>query len=86
MDGDNKMNVDTQHLIIYILGADSILMILGLFSLLIFTNYDVNIILALLSTVASPIGILGGFLTGKSITEVKQEEILPNECLNDEME
>lgn len=54
------MNVSTQQLIITILGIIAIITILK--------DYDLNIL-------ATIIGILGGFLTGKTLTE-KQEEII----------
>ncbi len=57
------MRTDTQQLIIIILGVIAIISILK--------NYDMII----LSTI---IGILGGFLTGKTLTEKQQEIIEQN--------
>lgn len=57
------MRTDTQQLIILILGIIAIISILK--------NYDMII----LSTI---IGILGGFLTGKTLTEKQQEIIEQN--------
>lgn len=62
-----KMRTDTQQLIIIILGILAIISILK--------NYDMIV----LSTI---IGILGGFLTGKTLTE-KQQEIITQQTLEE---
>ena len=59
------MKTDTQQLIIILLGVTMIICILK--------NYDQNVI-------ATIIGILGGFLTGKTLTE-KQQEIIEEQTL-----
>ena len=56
-----------QQLIIIILGVTAIICILK--------NYDINII-------ATIIGILGGFLTGKTLTE-KQQEIIQQQTVEE---
>lgn len=61
------MRTDTQQLIIIILGVTAIICILK--------NYDINII-------ATIIGILGGFLTGKTLTE-KQQEIIQQQTVEE---
>jgi positive regulator of sigma E activity len=61
------MRTDTQQLIIIILGVIAIISILK--------NYDMII----LSTI---IGILGGFLTGKTLTE-KQQEIIQQQTVEE---
>lgn len=58
------MRTDTQQLIIIILGIIAVVCLLK--------DYDMII----LSTI---IGILGGFLTGKTLTE-KQQEIIENKA------
>jgi len=62
------MNANTQQLIIILLGAIAIICILK--------DYNMMII----STI---IGILGGFLTGKTLTE-KQSEIIEQQTLEEE--
>ena len=59
------MKTDTQQLIILILGITALICILK--------DYDINII-------ATIIGILGGFLTGKTLTE-KQQEIIEQQTI-----
>ena len=61
------MKTETQQLIIIILGIIAIITILK--------NYD----LIILSTI---IGILGGYLTGKTLTE-KQSEIIREQTIGD---
>lgn len=61
------MKTETQQLIIIILGVIAIITILK--------NYD----LIILSTI---IGILGGYLTGKTLTE-KQTEIIEQQTIGD---
>ncbi len=61
------MKTDTQQLIIILLGITAIICILK--------EYDINII-------ATIIGILGGFLTGKTLTE-KQQEIIEQNTLEE---
>ena len=61
------MKADTQQLIIILLGITAIICILK--------EYDINII-------ATIVGILGGFLTGKTLTE-KQQEILEQNTLEE---
>lgn len=61
------MKTETQQLIIIILGVIAIITILK--------NYDMII----LSTI---IGILGGYLTGKTLTE-KQSEIIREQTIGD---
>lgn len=61
------MKTETQQLIIIILGIIAIITILK--------NYDMII----LSTI---IGILGGYLTGKTLTE-KQSEIIREQTIGD---
>ena len=68
------MNTETQNLIIYILGTYALTSLIGLFTLVAFTTYDTNIVLALVTTTNTPISILGGFIAGKTLTE-KQSEI-----------
>ena len=65
--GGNNMKTETQQLIIIILGIIAIITILK--------NYDMII----LSTI---IGILGGYLTGKTLTE-KQSEIIREQTIGD---
>ena len=64
------MKTDTQQLIIILLGVVAILCVLK--------NYDLNII-------ATIIGILGGFLTSKTLTD-KQSEIITEQTLKQEGE
>lgn len=64
------MKTDTQQLIIILLGVVAILCVLK--------NYDLNII-------ATIIGILGGFLTSKTLTD-KQSEIIEQQTLKQEGE
>lgn len=65
--GGNNMKTETQQLIIIILGVIAIITILK--------DYDMII----LSTI---IGILGGYLTGKTLTE-KQSEIIREQTIGD---
>ena len=64
---ENNMKTETQQLIIIILGVIAIITILK--------DYDMII----LSTI---IGILGGYLTGKTLTE-KQSEIIREQTIGD---
>lgn len=65
--GKKHMKTETQQLIIIILGIIAIITILK--------DYDMRI----LSTI---IGILGGYLTGKTLTE-KQSEIIREQTIGD---
>ena len=60
------MRTDTQQLIIILLGATAIICILK--------DYDMTL-------TATIIGVLGGFLTNKTLTE-KQQEIIQEQTIN----
>lgn len=67
------MLVKVQTLIIYILGAESILALIGLFALTLFSHSETTLLLALVPLVSTPVAILGGFLQGKKIIETESE-------------
>lgn len=70
------MDVKTQQLVISSLSIISVITLLGVFVLLALqVNNDLAIITALIGIVSTIIGILGGFLANKNLTE-KQEEII----------
>lgn len=75
MDFIQNMKTETQTLIILILGLDSIISLIGLFLIIAFINYDVNIVLSLITMVNTPVAMLGGFLTGKTMNEVEGETL-----------
>lgn len=76
------MKTETQTLIILILGIYAVLSLIGIFSLIGLTDYDVNIILALVPVTTTPISILGGFIAGKTLTEKQEEEYSQMFCEN----
>ena len=69
------MNNEIQKYIISILGLNSVIGTLGILLIIAFTQYDSNLVLALIPTVTTPVSLLGGFLTGKTINEVEGETI-----------
>lgn len=69
------MNEGTQKLIIEIFGIDAIIGLLGLLYIISFTSSDSNLILALMTVVTTPISLLGGFITGKTMNELESETI-----------
>lgn len=66
------MNTETQTLIITILGLDSIIALVGLYLIVVFTQQDTTLLLALVPLVTTPAAIIGGFLTGKSGSEISE--------------
>lgn len=69
------MNTETQNLIVTILGFYAIISLIGIVVLAILATNNNELILSLVPVTTTPIGILGGFIAGKSLTE-KQEESL----------
>ena len=61
------MKTDTQQLIIILLAIIAVITLIK--------EYDINIVTTI-------IGILGGFLTGKTLTE-KQQEIIEEQTIGD---
>ena len=67
MEVNKRMKTDTQQLIIILLAIIAVITLIK--------EYDINIVTTI-------IGILGGFLTGKTLTE-KQQEIIEEQTIGD---
>lgn len=70
------MNTETQNLIVTILGIYAILSLIGIVTLALITGNNNELVLSLIPVTTTPVGILGGFIAGKSLTEKQEESLL----------
>lgn len=69
------MNESTQQLIVTTISIIAGLSLIEVLILSVFVSADVTVILAVMNIPTTAVGILGGFLTGKTLTEKQSEEL-----------